>query len=134
METFISYAKDIKKTAGRIKEYLDQYGFNCFLAHEDIPPQTIWPAEILNALESCDLFIPLLTTGFKKSFYCQQETGYAYCMEVEILPVYISKAPIGMIADIQAVRFNRKSSTHLAGKSSSMLQKIHLYQNLCWML
>lgn len=108
MDTFISYAKDIKRTAGRIKEYLDQYGFNCFLAHEDIPPQTEWPAEILNALERCDLFLPLLTPGFIESFYCQQETGFAYCRDVEILPVYISKAPMGMIANIQAVRFNRK--------------------------
>jgi len=108
MDTFISYASDIKKTAGRIKEYLDQYGFNCFLAHEDIPPQTEWPAEILKALERCDLFLPLLTPGFITSFYCQQETGFAYCREVEILPVMISKAPMGMIADIQAVRFNKK--------------------------
>jgi hypothetical protein len=108
METFISYASDIKRTAGRIKEYLDQYGFNCFLAHEDIPPQTEWPAEILNALEECDLFLPLLTPGFIASFYCQQETGFAYCRDVEILPVYVSKAPMGMIANIQAVRFNRK--------------------------
>ena len=108
METFISYAKDIKKTAGKIKGYLDQYGFNCFLAHEDIPPQTEWPSEILDALERCDLFLPLLTLGFIESFFCQQETGYAYCRGIEILPVMISKAPMGMIADMQAVRFNKK--------------------------
>ena len=108
METFISYASDIKRTAGKIKEYLDKYGFNCFLAHEDIPPQTEWPSEILKALERCDLFLPLLTPGFITSFYCQQETGFAYCREVEILPVMIFKAPMGMIADIQAVRFNKK--------------------------
>ena len=108
MKTFISYASDIKRPAGKIKEYLDKYGFNCFLAHEDIPPQTEWPSEILKALERCDLFLPLLTPGFITSFYCQQETGFAYCREVEILPVMISKAPMGMIADMQAVRFNRK--------------------------
>jgi len=108
VDTFISYASNFKRTAGRIKEFLDQYGFNCFLAHEDIPPQTVWPAEILNALERCDLFLPLLTSGFIESFFCQQETGFAYCKGVEILPVMISKAPMGMIADLQAVRFNKK--------------------------
>ena len=108
METFISYTSGIKRTAGKIKEYLDQYGFNCFLAHEDIPPQTEWLSEILKALERCDLFFPLLTPGFTTSFYCQQETGFAYCREVEILPVMIFKAPMGMIADIQAVRFKKK--------------------------
>ena len=107
METFISYASGIKRTSGKIKKYLDQFGFNCFLAHEDIPPQTVWPAEIIAALKRCDLFIPLLNSGFIESFFCQQETGFAYCKGIEILPVMISNAPMGMIADIQAVRFNR---------------------------
>jgi len=105
VNTFISYASASKKTAGRIKKYLDQYGFNCFLAHEDIPPQTVWPSEIVRALKECDLFLPLLTPKFIESFYCQQEIGFAYCKGVEILPVMISKAPMGMIADIQAVKF-----------------------------
>lgn len=108
MNTFISYASDIKRTAGKIKGYLDRYGFNCFLAHEDILPQTQWPKEIVKALNQCDLFLPLLTSGFIESFFCQQETGFSYCRDVEILPVMISKAPMGMIADLQAVKFNKE--------------------------
>ena len=87
METFISYSTGIKITAGKIKAYMDNYDFNCFLAHEDIPPQTVWPAEIIKALEKCNLFLPLLTPKFTTSFFCQQETGFAYCRKVEILPV-----------------------------------------------
>ena len=131
MNTFISYTSDIKKTAGRIKEYLDKYGFNCFLAHEDIPPQTEWPAEILNALEKCDLFLPLLTPGFITSLFCQKETGFAYCRDVEILPIMISKAPMGMIANIQALRFNKehfeiscwKTDKHV-GKNTSLSEPV----------
>jgi hypothetical protein len=115
MYTFISYSSEIKKTAGKVKAYLDDYGFNCFLAHEDIPPQTVWPAEIVKALKKCNLFLPLLTPEFTTSFFCQQETGFAYCRKVEILPVMISKAPMGMIADLQAVRFNEKE-----------------FENSCW--
>lgn len=107
METFISYSSKSKKTAGHIKEYLDKFGFNCFLAHEDIPPQTVWPKEIVKFLNRCDLFLPLLTQGFIESFFCQQETGFAYCKGVEILPVMISKEPMGMIANIQAVKFDK---------------------------
>jgi hypothetical protein len=106
MQTFISYSSDIKKTAKKVKVYLDTYGFNCFLAHEDIPPQTVWPAEVLKSLENCDLFLPLLTPEFTRSFFCQQETGFAYSRKMEILPVMISEAPMGMIANIQAVDFN----------------------------
>ena len=126
MDTFISYASDIRRTAGRIKEYLDQFGFNCFLAHEDILPQTVWPDAILRALKRCNLFLPLLTPGFIESFFCQQEIGFAYGRGVEILPVMINKAPMGMIADMQAVRFNKnefesscwKIVKHVAKKES----------------
>ena len=108
METFISYSSEIKITAGKIKNYLDKFGFNCFLGHEDIPPQTTWPEKILFSLKQCDLFLPLLTPGFLESYYCQQETGFSYCKGVEILPIMISKAPMGMISNLQALRFNKK--------------------------
>ncbi len=108
MKTFISYHNSIENLAGEIKEYLDKYAFNCFLAHEDIPPQTEWPSEIVRELKECDLFLPFLTPKFTTSLFCQQETGFAYCRQVEILPVMISKAPMGMIANIQAIRFNKK--------------------------
>jgi hypothetical protein len=127
MNTFISYSSDVKGTAGKIKAYLDNYGFNCFLAHEDIPPQTVWPAEIVKALGKCNLFLPLLTPAFTTSVFCQQETGFAYCRKVDILPVMISKAPVGMIANIQAIRFKKehfekscwKIVTHVAKSTSS---------------
>jgi hypothetical protein len=107
MKTFISYAKDCKNRAGKIQKELDQFGFNCFLAHENIPPQTKWSEKIQDALENCDLFMPLLTAGFLESYYCQQETGFAYCRGIEILPVLIPKAPMGMISHIQGIRFNK---------------------------
>jgi len=62
----------------------------------------------VTALKKCDLFLPLLTSGFIESFFCQQETGFAYCRKVEILPLMISKAPMGMIADLQAIKFNKE--------------------------
>jgi hypothetical protein len=109
MKTFISYASDVKKTAKKIKDYLDKYGFNCFLAHEDIKPQTKWPKAIEEKLKECDLFLPLITSDFTTSVFCQQETGFAYCRDVEILSVMISnKAPMGMIYDMQAVNFNKE--------------------------
>ena len=83
MLTFVSYASDIKRLAGRIKKYLDRYGFDCFFAHENIEPQLKWPKEIEDNLEKCDLFLTLLTSEYRDSFYYQQETGFAYCNGVE---------------------------------------------------
>lgn len=106
MQTFISYNSNIDRLAGDIKEYLDQYGFNCFLAHDDIPPQSRWLEKVEENLEESDLFLPLLTPEFGTSIYCQQETGYAYCRDIEILPVVISHQPMGFISGIQGIKFD----------------------------
>jgi len=108
MRTFISYDSDTKELAGRIKRYLDGYDFGCFLAHDDIIPQDKWAEVIELSLEECTLFMPLLTPGFKTSFYCQQETGYAYCRGIEILSVLISEPPMGFLYDKQGITFNEE--------------------------
>ena len=108
MRTFISYVTKYSKVSGRIKRYLDEYSFNCFLAHEDIPPQTHWPQELVKNLVECDLFLALLTPEYKTSFYCQQEVGYVCCRRIEILPILISAdPPMGLIGDIQGIKFNK---------------------------
>ena len=96
MKTFISYHNSIDRLAGDIKEYLDDYAFNCFLAHEDIVPQSDWPEEIEQNLIESDLFLPLLTPEFETSFFCQQETGYAYSKRIEIVPVLYLKLQWGL--------------------------------------
>jgi hypothetical protein len=106
MKTFISYESSIKITAGKVKSNLDKFGFDCFLAHENIVPESKWPDELKKALESSSLFLPILTPEFKTSYYCQQETGFALCKGVTILPVMISQPPMGMIANLQAIKFN----------------------------
>jgi hypothetical protein len=108
MNTFISYSTEDKEIAGTIKRNLDQYDFNCFLAHDDIPFQSKWPKKIIDNLKTCNLFLPLLTENFNKSYYCQQEIGFAFCRDIDILPIMITKKPIGMIDDIQSLRFNEK--------------------------
>ncbi len=123
MKTFISYARDRKEIAGEIKEYLDDFGFSCFLAHEDIPPQSKWPKELQNALEECDLFMPIISPGFIESYYCQQETGFACCRKIEILSVSMSKDPIGMIADSQAIKFNKNKFESSCWKIVSHIAK-----------
>jgi hypothetical protein len=106
MNTFISYVAESSKLAGQIKKYLNRYSFNCFLAHEDIPPQSHWPQKLLKNLKECDLFLALLTPEYITSFYCQQELGYVCCRQIEIIPILISANPMGLIGDIQGVKFN----------------------------
>ena len=39
-----------------VREQLEEQGLRGFVAHEDIAPSTIWQNEILNALDTMDIF------------------------------------------------------------------------------
>jgi hypothetical protein len=111
VKTFISYVAHAKqkRLAGRIKRYLDKYAFNCFLAHEDIPPLSHWPRRLQKNLDECDLFLAVLTTEYNESFYCQQELGYACHRKIEVLPILVSALPVGIIYDVQGIHLNPKT-------------------------
>lgn len=67
LKAFLSYSTDDKQLAGRIKRELAFWGIDVFLAHEDLVPSSEWQDEIKRNVESCDVFIPLLTGSFKLS-------------------------------------------------------------------
>jgi len=105
IKIFVSYSTDDKTLAGKLKSTLENYGLNVFLAHEDIEPTAEWQKRILAELESCDVFIPLLTSHFKASDWTGQETGIAYRGKKLIIPLKVNLDPFGFIA-IQALNFS----------------------------
>jgi hypothetical protein len=108
MKVFLSYSSLDKKLAGDIKQNLENYGFDVFLAHEDIEPTTEWANKILTELEICDVFIPILTEHFHKSIWTNQETGIAIAHKKFIIPLKVSVDPCGFIGHIQALQLDPK--------------------------
>ena len=102
---FVSYSTKDKLIAAKIKELLERYGFEVFLAHEDIRPSEDWQDILLQNLESTDIFVPIISHQFKKSSWTDQESGYALARGKKIIPLAINQAmPYGFIAAIQAVK------------------------------
>lgn len=130
MKTFISYHSSMDSLAGDIKSYLDRYGFNCFLAHDDIPPQEEWISEIEKNLLQCDLFMPLLTHEYKTSFFCQQETGIAYYRRIDILPILMTERPMGFIARYQGIRFSKQNFENSCWKIVKHVAKNLLFSDI----
>jgi hypothetical protein len=105
LRAFISYSEENKKIASGIKENLNRFGVQAFLAHDDIPPGKDWASEILKNLRNTDIFIALLTQDFIKSKWTDQEAGIAICLDKFIIPISLDGTlPYGFIEKYQAFK------------------------------
>jgi len=118
---FLSYSSKNKILAGNIKENLEKYDIDVFLAHEDIEPSEEWQNTIIEKLNQCSIFIPLLTEDFRISKFTDQETGAATILGKVIIPLKIDVDPYGFIAKIQGLKFDELK---LNTCCSSIIKKI----------
>jgi hypothetical protein len=123
MEAFISYSHFDKGTAAWVKSKLESLGINAFLAHEDIEPTSEWQEEIVKQLRICDIFIPILTTGFYSSSWTDQETGFAVCREILIIPLAAGEIPYGFINKYQAYSLDLNDPDGFRNKMVKILSK-----------
>ncbi len=104
---FLSHRAKYKGQVASVRETLEGRGFSCFLAHEDVTPTTIWQNEILNALDTMDIFIGFVTHDFHRGGWPDQEIGYAYHRSVHRVFVKLEGAdPVGMVGREQALASN----------------------------
>lgn len=106
---FLSYSHKDRRLAGLTKECLDSYGFDTFLAHEDLQPSEEWQRTILKRLKNCIVFLPLLTDAFTKSPWTDQETGLAVGLKKIIVPLKVTRNPYGFIGKYQAQLLDRET-------------------------
>ena len=106
MKIFISYAHQDRELVGNIKSILqDEYGFDIFLAHDDIRPTEEWENVIISNLRACDVLVTLLTENYIHSEWTDQESGFALCREILVIPVKIRVNPHGFLKRYQALTF-----------------------------
>jgi hypothetical protein len=106
LKIFLSYSTNDRYLAGKIKNYLQYYGFEVFLAHEDINPSEEWQDIIKQNLEVTDILIPILTKYFEHSDWTDQESGIALVKAGLIIPLNINGTiPYGFLNKYQALKF-----------------------------
>lgn len=120
---FISHVSSFKKEAIVYKAYLNLFGINGFVAHEDIEPTKKWQDEIELALSTMDALLALLTPGSNESKWTDQEVGVAVGRRVPVIPIRIGLDPYGLIGKYQAVREQGKKFLKSAMKSSLFCSK-----------
>ena len=108
---FLSHRAEHRRQVSEIKADLERHRLCCFLAHEDIYPSKVWQDEILNALNTMDVFVGLVTDNFHKGGWPDQEIGYAYQRGVPRVFVKLGDVdPAGMVAREQALTANWESA------------------------
>jgi hypothetical protein len=105
MRAFISHARSNQDVALNIRDLLEGIGVETFVAHLDLRPSQEWRNVIVDQLRSCELFVPLLSSAFKRSDWCGHETGMAIGRSeaLVILPISIDGAePFGLLSNLQS--------------------------------
>lgn len=117
LKVFVSHSHLDYDKAVWVKEDLERYGLEVFIAHKDIAPSLEWRDEIVSQIKGCDLFVALLTSNYKASPWCDQECGIAYANRKPMLPVAIELMPYGFLERFQAMFWDatdtRKNRTNL---------------------
>lgn len=123
---FVSHSHYDKEIAGDIKDAVERYKANVFVAHEDIRPTKDWQEEIQETLKDCDVFVALLTDRFAESEWTDQETGIAVALGKTIIPIKLDLDPYGFISKLQALKWNDEKTE----KSCRQLVRLLVEKNI----
>ena len=87
---FMSYAR---KDWERVKPFLDALSNAGYRLWWDkgISAGADWLDTLLEKVEKCAVFCPLFSEAFKDSYYCSEETKWAYRKKKTIVPLHLEK-------------------------------------------
>ena len=114
LRVFCSHLAAHKDVVGAVSQELLPFGVEAFVAHDSIEPSRQWVQVIQNALADCDAMVVFLHPGFKDSFWCDQEVGWALARQRPILPLNYGTNPYGFLGQYQAQRCESASTTQVA--------------------
>jgi hypothetical protein len=114
LKLFLSHVSAHKKKVVELKNQLREFNISAFVAHEDIEPSRKWQKEIELALNTMDVFVPLLTEDFHESSWTDQEVGIAIGLGTVIIPIRLGRDPYGFIGENQGLAGNLNKPRELA--------------------
>lgn len=114
LRLFVSHVAGQRGNFGALQQAFAAFGANFFLAHDNIEGGAAWRRALLDALRSMDAIVIIHSPGFRASFWCNQEVGYAVARSVPIIPIMHGEEPCGFPDDIQGFRLRAGEETALA--------------------
>jgi TIR domain len=99
---FASHLSGFRHFVGDISRELEQFGVTLFVAHDSIPDDATWQAEIEKVLNAADAGLVFLHSGFMGSEWCPQEVGWLLGRNVPVIPLNFGVTPFGPLGKTQA--------------------------------
>jgi len=101
---FISYSTKDLPIVKKIKGKLENQAIEIFIAEYSVNPGDHLNKSIINAINTCDLFLLLWSQNSKHSEYVPQEIGIAFGQNKFILPIVL-ESEINLPAFIQDLKY-----------------------------
>ncbi len=101
---FISHVHTCREQAHNLREALELYYIDGFVAHDDIAVNAAWRQEIESALKTMDGMVSLVSPDFHESAYCNQEVGFAMGRGLRVMSLNHVATPPGFLGAFQAMQ------------------------------
>ena len=106
---FISHAKEDAEAASEIDSLIRPMGFRAWRFQDDMPPGSQWEQANLEGIDSCDIFLFLVTKHSLKSCMCDKECQHAALTQrpIAIANLQQDVLPPSPLNSIQCVLYDK---------------------------
>lgn len=111
---FISHRSEYKIEVSEIKDKLESFGIDAFVAHEDIQVSIQWRDAIVQSLKTMHCLLAYITDNFSENDWCCQEVGFACVSGSRIIPLRVqNKNPGGFLGFYQAANVSKLNANEI---------------------
>jgi TolB-like protein/Flp pilus assembly protein TadD len=91
-DVFVSYSSKDKASADTICQRLESEGITCWIAPRDVDAGTDWTERIIQAIDSCQVFVLVFSENANHSDHVRREVAKACSSRLAVIPVRIANA------------------------------------------
>ncbi len=126
MRIFLSYARDNRPLVDALATDLKDMDYEAFF-DEQLAGGQVWWDELLNRIEGCDVFLPVLSAEYLDSHPCALEAEYAHALNKPFLPVALDAVSPALfssyVAEAQWVKYN-------GSDRNSVIELVRAFRNV----
>ena len=90
-DVFLSYSHKDSEIVNKIYEELKTYGISCWSAEVELQPGMDFVSYTGEAIGSSAVFIPIISSDYNRSAYCNKELDFAIVSMKTVIPVIVEK-------------------------------------------
>lgn len=91
---FISYSSKDRNKIKKLIKLIEEAGYLCWRAPEQIPPGSSYAKEIPKAIRECDVFLLILSQYAQESIWVEKEIDCAVLNHKVIIPLQMDETPM----------------------------------------